>query len=58
MFHSLSGFWDRIQGSLFPFLENELGPLTEKQRQLISIFELIRIEEHLYAQPRGVGRRC
>lgn len=44
---SLSNFWNRIQGSLFPFLEEELDPLTEKQRQLIAILELIRIEEFL-----------
>ena len=52
---SLSSFWNRIQGSLFPFLEEELDPLTEKQQQLIAILELVRIEEFLpeYFQREG-----
>jgi transposase len=44
---SLSNFWNRIQGSLFPFLEEQLDPLTEKQRQLVAVLELIRIETFL-----------
>lgn len=44
---SLSSFWNRIQGSLFPFLEEDLDPLTKKQQQLVAILELIRIEEFL-----------
>jgi len=41
---SLSQYWNRIQGTLFPWLEEILDPLTEKQQQLITILELIRIE--------------
>lgn len=52
MFDILSSFWTRIQGSLFPELEEELGPLTKKQQQLISILEVIRIERFL---PRLIG---
>jgi transposase len=44
---SLSQFWNRIQGTLFPFLEEELDPLTEKQQQLVTILELVRIEQFL-----------
>lgn len=44
---SLSQFWNRVQSSLFYWLEEELDPLTEKQQQLITILELIRIEEHV-----------
>ena len=43
----LSEYWHRIQGSLFPWLEEELDPLTTKQQQFISILELIRIEEFI-----------
>jgi hypothetical protein len=54
---SLSKFWNRIQGTLFPFLEEELEPLTEKQKQLVSILELIRIEEFIpQVGPRQEGR--
>jgi len=41
----LSQSWLIIQGSLFPWLQEELGPLTEKQQQLVMILELVRIEE-------------
>ena len=43
----LSSIWSGIQRSLFPFLEEELGPMTEKQRKLVSILELIRIEDSI-----------
>jgi len=52
----LSQSWLRIQGSLFPWLQEELGPLTEKQQQFVMILELIRIEEHLNDYYGGIGR--
>jgi len=45
--HTLSQYWSKIQGSLFPFLEEELDPLSAKQQQLISILEVIRIEQFI-----------
>jgi hypothetical protein len=44
---TLSQYWDRIQHSLFPWLEEELDPLTKKQQQLVMILELVRIEQFL-----------
>jgi transposase len=52
MFKTLSYFWEKIQGSLFPELEEELGPLTEKQLQLVATLEIIRIEQFL---PKFIG---
>jgi len=52
----LSQSWLKIQGSLFPWLREELGPLTEKQQQFVMILELIRIEEHLNDYYCGMGR--
>ena len=52
----LSQSWLIIQGSLFPWLQEELGTLTEKQHQFVTILELIRIEEHLNDYYGGVGR--
>ena len=49
MRNTLSAYWNKIQGNLFPTLEEELPPLTQKQQQLISILELIRIEEFVPA---------
>jgi len=33
-----------MQGSLFPWLKEELGELTEKQQKLVTAIELIRLE--------------
>jgi len=44
---TLSCYWDKIQGSLFPWLLETLDPLTAKQQQLVEILELVRIEEFL-----------
>lgn len=44
---TLSQYWTTIQGTLFPWLEEELDPLTKKQQQLIEILEIIRIEEFI-----------
>ncbi len=42
---TLSQYWLNIQGSLFPWLKEELGELTEKQQQLVMTLELVRVEE-------------
>jgi hypothetical protein len=41
---TLSQYWLRIQSSLFPWLEEELGEITEKEQRLVTTLELIRIE--------------
>ena len=52
----LSQIWGTIQQYLFSFLDEELGPLTEKQKQLVRILELIRIEEWIRQSPAVRGR--
>ena len=52
----LSEYRNKIQGSLFPFLEEELDPLTEKQQQLISILDFIEIERCIPNWSGYVGR--
>lgn len=44
---TISQYWSTIQGSLFPFLEEELDLLTQKQQQLITILEVVRIEQFI-----------
>jgi len=44
---NLSQWWQLIQGSLFPWLEEELGSLTKKQQQLITALEIFRIEDNI-----------
>ncbi|OAD22018.1 transposase IS4 family protein [Candidatus Thiomargarita nelsonii] len=46
---TLSQYWLTIQGTLFPWLKEELGDLTVKQELLITVLEILRIEEHLPA---------
>jgi hypothetical protein len=52
----LSQYWNKIQGTLFPWLEEVLDPLTKKQQQLISILELVRIEKFLPCYDGCEGR--
>ena len=49
-------YWLSIQDSLFPWLEQALGPLTDKQQQLVQTLEVIRIERHLSQNFRVEGR--
>lgn len=53
---TLSRFWLSIQGTLFPWLEKELGELSEKQKQLVSILELLQVERYLEGLTASVGR--
>ena len=53
---SLSQSWHNIQGSLFPWLQEELGLLTRRQQLLVTILEVIRMEEHLSNGYGGAGR--
>lgn len=52
----LSQFWLTIQRGLFPWLAEELGPLTERQKQLVAILEMVRVEEAVPRRARGTGR--
>ena len=52
----LSSTWDHIQGNLFPWLTEELGPLSETHKRLISTLELVRIDAFLGRWPCLPGR--
>lgn len=53
---TLSQAWLNIQSSLFPWLAEELGPLTAKQQELVTTLELVRIEEFIYPHRGFPGR--
>ena len=53
---TLSQAWLNIQSSLFPWLSEELGPLTEKQQELVTTLEVVRIEEFIYSSRGFPGR--
>ena len=53
---SIAPYWESIQRTLFPRLEQALGPLTEKQQQLVQTLEVIRIERLIPRYFRAPGR--
>lgn len=53
---TLSQTWLTIQSSLFPWLSEELGPLTKKQQELVTTLEVVRIEEFIYSSRGFPGR--
>ena len=58
----LSQIWFKVQTTLFPFLDQEIGPLSENQRKLVAILELSRIEEYVpgiyWNRGRPAADRC
>jgi hypothetical protein len=53
---NLAQYWVSIERSLFHWLAEELGELTELQKGLIAILEVARIEEGVARTVRGTGR--
>ena len=53
---TISKYWERIQGTLFPWLEEELDPLTNIQKQLTTILDLIQIEDFIFDYSGCEGR--
>ena len=53
---SFAPYWESIQRTLFPRLEQALGPLTGKQQQLVQTLEVIRIERLIPRYFRAPGR--
>jgi Transposase DDE domain/Transposase domain (DUF772) len=52
----LTSTWDHIQANLFPWLTEELGPLTDTHKRLISTLELARIDAFVRCWPGLPGR--
>jgi hypothetical protein len=52
----LSDYWHTIQGHLFPWLEEELGPLSERHRQFVTVLETARPEVFVRYWPGLPGR--
>ena len=53
---NLSQHWSNIQATLFPLLEKELGPFTEKHEQLVATLEFARVEAFIRTYWGCVGR--
>jgi hypothetical protein len=52
----LNQFQRILQGTLFPTLEEQLGPLSDKHRQLAAVLSMIEIESLVGSWSGGVGR--
>ena len=52
----LSRTWAHIQGNLFPWLTEELGPLTEAHKRVVMTLELACIEAFVQVWPGLPGR--
>ena len=52
----LSQQWLTIPGSLFPWITEELGSLTQKQQELVTMLEMLCIESFIYSSRGYLGR--
>ncbi len=52
----LSRTWAHIQGNLFPWLTEELGPLTETHKQVVTALEVAGVEAFVQVWPGLPGR--
>src|SRR6516225_10171783 len=52
----LSRTWSHIQGTLFPWLTEELGPLTETHKRVVPALEVAGVEAFVRVWPGLSGR--
>jgi hypothetical protein len=52
----LSAYWRIIQEELFPCVEDTVGPLTDRHKQLVTVLEVARIEAFVPQWPGLPGR--
>jgi hypothetical protein len=54
----LSRIWGVLQGVLFPHLEEQVGPLSSKEQELIKIIGLLELPKYIGAfEWKGAGRK-
>jgi hypothetical protein len=56
LLNCLSRTWSHIQGTLFPWLTEELGPLTETHKQVVTALEVAGVEAFVQVWPGLPGR--
>ena len=55
---TLSHIWNSIQNTLFPWLEEALDPLSEKEQKFVQVVSLMNLETHMKAYRwKGKGRK-
>ena len=55
-FDAMKARWNHIQGSLFPWLREEVDPITEALGRLVTTLDVIGLEAFVPEPPRGPGR--
>ena len=56
--NTLFDIWNNIQSNLFPWLEEELDPLSEKEQQFVKVVSLLDLCKHMKGYGGcGVGRK-
>lgn len=53
---TLSSCWAAIQGELFPWLDDCVGPLTERHQEIVTVLEMVRLEAFFPHWPGLPGR--
>ena len=53
---TLSSYWCAFQASLFPQIEQDLGPLDERYQFLVAVLDFVRVERVLPPARTGRGR--
>ena len=54
----LSSIWNSIQKTLFPKIEEELGPLNERENLFVKVISLINLDHHMRDYRwKGIGRK-
>ena len=54
----LLSVWNTIQTKLFPWLEEELDPLSEKEKQFVEVVALMDLEQYMREYRwQGIGRK-
>lgn len=48
--------WSHIQGTLFPWLREEVDELTAKHEQVVLVLDMLDLETHIPPPPGGRGR--
>ena len=56
--NTLFGIWNNIQSNLFPWLEEELDPLSKKEQHFVKVVSLLDLCKHMKEyEGCGVGRK-
>jgi len=54
--NKISHVWHHFQKGLFPFVEEHVGELTNRQKRLVSVLDMIEVEKHVQQRWWSKGR--